>query len=578
MAGTTTETVYFYYVPQHQYSNRTYYIGTSWSSYLITSVANVKVSNLEMKDILVPYTTNIEHANIIKIGYRYYDVTSVDDMSNVSTRNIRFGLEFNPVSTFITTSSSLAGYWEYTPTSHNYNTKINFSDATYKESRRQALPYLTHASIDDYKIYYYQVSSKYRKSTATDGELTLYGGFLLYDDNIFTNSDTTDSYWLISRVQTSPAVYLPNLNLYELVSKFDEYTGIPSDSIINVSISPRCPYDYTQISTATPAYGFNLKDTDGNQINALSITSGTTILRSIYELNQSDVKHSTGSAVTINLSDYERYCGRVSIVDEYNNMIAEIPTDYFDSFNNLTLNVNSISDITGIYTIITMGSIVYTIPEGQLPWVGDNWTDYVSRSLEYDRSMMYQNLKDLKATHELNQMNTIASTATNAGFAVLMAGMGGASSLASKGAVVGGTGAGIAGGIISYLAEEEQYKNQKKSIKAKQAINEKAVKSNPSVNFQTSYGLDYLYKGFNIGGMSVVIELPSNYTESDFNNHVALFGYPCFKYCTHSMATPGYIQGNCISQFTSGSYTGIEIEQLRKALADGCWCVQAVSP
>ena len=60
-----------------------------------------------------------------------------------------------------------------------------------------------------------------------------------------------------------------------------------------------------------------------------------------------------------------RYCGKISLVDDYGNLIASIPNDYFDNENKLTFSHRTISDIGNIYTMIDINKNIYSFKDAQ---------------------------------------------------------------------------------------------------------------------------------------------------------------------------------------------------------------------
>lgn len=547
-------TIYLYSVPIHQYTNNIFYIGSSWSSCLVASVANVKTTNTIVQEIILPYASNYEHVNVIKIGYRYYDVTGYDD-SSLANESVIFQLEFNPVSTYLTSSTAITGFWENTPTLVNLGAKINIAPDCFYTSRYIALPTLTQTSSTN--TFYYQISAMYDVMTSQEDKICLYGGIVPWADQYLTSSTKTSWYIRSGYVDK----YVP---LITLVNDINEITTIPAADIISLSVSARCPY-----KTSISGSYYSILNTSEVAVAPLDLAGDYGIIEPVNTIgSDTALTADRTTSHTITLSNFERCCGRVLIVDEIGNTIAEIPTEAFNSSNQLTYYCYCIADVTGLYTIFNYNDVFITIPEGQLPWVSDAWQEYVTYQQTYDRGELSRSITDTNNQFTIDSINSVSSGISNAMIGMMTMGIApgtSAAKMAGAGAAAG-SGSTVLGLATSYLAKENSISSMKKAQSNKEAY----IKRQSSPAYQTGYGFNYLSRSIATGGAKIKIEMPKNTTSDDFNNYIGFYGYPCNKYASVTPSATGYLKGDLTQTFTTGTYSVMEHEMLRNKLREGC--------
>ncbi len=544
------ETVSLYYYLDHQPANRQHKINGFGTA--AHTVSNVKVTNDMRQTITLPWNSVIDKCNVAIIKNKVYDVTDVRAGTLASNKSMELDLLYNPVSTIMKTGDTIYGIWERTPSMQHRAFKVNIADDTLKTSRTIALAKIADYGSESWPIFYYQITAKYDISTKDSSQLVLYGGIAPWLPYFVSNPAPT-----AMKINTgTSAVYVP---LESVINDIDTKCLIPSDSVVDVAISRRCPWR-TGISGSVYAM-----KTDATT-EATPIYTGANI--GIIKINASGIDDNLDitTSGTITLTDFERYCGRVVVCDELDNEICEIPTEYFDANNQLTYYCGARADYGGIYTHFKFSDKTIIWPEGHLPWIGDSWVDYQTRTLQYDREMLANGIKDLNAQYELDKQTALANGVMNVTYAGAMGGMSGNPVAAGMGA-----GMALASTAIQTMAMDKKVQIDRRSMYAQQTIKEGLIKRAPSNNYQTGYGLDYMHRSYANGGAKIKIQTPTNLTSTDYTNYISYRGYPCGKYASFTLTT-GFLKGNMFST-PNDTYmprgNGPELDALRREIALG---------
>ena len=529
--------VKFLNVPQASRATRRYVIGNlDKPGNIIYTAENVKVSE-ELDFVLnIEYFDNYSKVNIIKVADRYYDVLAIREISRKSSV-LQFTVTYNPISSLLSSGSSLYGWFERTPTKIYPSARINIATDTLKQSRFIALDDMQ--QIGSQNHYYVQIVSRSGASTSERSTLTMYGTFVFY----FPGHPTSGEPVLMTTEDSSKT--FPALS--SIINDIDEKLGIAADDVVGIYVSARCPWSFKYIhsdrfdflryggSVVTPEF-----DADGK--NGKIVLNGSYCQRKPEALS------------TLTLTDKERYTGTVSIVSQTGNVIGVIPTEYFDRNNTLEYIWAPYADYTGVYTIVAYSDQMVIIPEGQLPWVGDSWATYAARSREFDREAMLHAIQNSR--EQLNQ--DIASAVSGA---ILTGTVGAASGSGPVGLV-----AGIAQAGMDIWTATARQQMAERDIRFQQQLLEARVKAAPSSHYQTSYGLDYMRAATVYGlKLGIRIDTPANLSDADFNQHMKQFGWPLNRLATVGL-TDGYIKGQL---YNMNGY-GLMGERLKEEIANGC--------
>jgi len=432
----------------------------------------------------------------------------------------------------------LYGWFERTPTKIYPSARINIATDTLKQSRFIELKDLTQSGISH--DYYVQIVSRSGASETTGpSTLTMYATFVDYSPQhpatgwepyLFTTTDSLKSF--------------PTLRA--IINDIDEKLGIVADEVVGIHVSARCPWKYKYV--VSNRYDF-LKG-NGDIITPEFDKYGR---NGKVIINGSNCARREAISSTITLTDKERYTGTVSIVNQTGNVIATIPTEYFDSNNKLNFTWQPYADYTGVYTIVKYSDQMVIIPEGQLPWVGDAWATYAARSREFDREAMLHAIQNSRDQLYID----IAS------------GVSGAILTGTVGAASGSGLVGLFGGIaqagIDIWASTAKQQMTERDIRFQQQLLEARVKASPSNNYQTGYGLDYMRARDSGLQLGIRIDTPANLTDEDFNQHMKQFGWPLNRLATVGL-TDGFIKGQV---YNMDGY-GLMGERLRTEIANGC--------
>lgn len=546
------EDINLYYIPNHQFANRQFFIGTK-TAYLIDTITNIKVTENMVQSIQIPWDDNFNYVNLIGIGTKFYDVLGIDKQT-FKERSIILNILLNPVVSFLSSGLSVSGYWERTPSKQHNGMTVNIGNDVLKTTRTVALPRLV--SDGTTPSFYYQITAKYDIVNSDASQICSYCGiapwsvFMIGSQTVNAyknNSALTGEYWV-------PIKYI--------INDIDTNIGLPSNSIVDVSISARCPWRTATNIGANRTY-YTMLDVADAEIPGIDLAGNT--LR-VIKIEGSGLYFDWDRYVskTLTLTDYERFAGKVFVCDEMDNIVTEIPTELFNSSNQLEYYCYGDSDYGALNTHFKFGDRVIVWPEGHLPWVGDNWADYINGALTYDRAEMGRNVESVTRQQEIDTVAAMSNA--------MLTGAIGAASGNPAGAVLGSAQMGL--GLIT---AEMTARLSREQLYAKQRNKENYIKTQPSSNYQVAYGLDYCNRSALTGGAKIKIQTPSNMTSTDFANYISYNGYPCGKYATFNLSS-GYIEGTLYSVPVDGANpkgNGAEMDALRKEISNGVRIVTA---
>lgn len=531
----------FLNVPQASLVARRYVIGTlDTAENVIYTAEDVKVSEELDFTLNIEYFDNYSKVNIIKVGDRYYDVLQVKEITRKSSV-LQFAVTYNPISSLLDSGSSLYGWFERTPIKKFPAGRVITGSATMEEYERVPFTNITPIVIgdDQYDPYFVQVVSNYSIGAAEGykNKLSVYGYFLDASDYM-PSSDI-----LPTTIYGNDNVKYPHFR--EIMSDSAAAYGLPADSIIDVSVSKRCPWQFDQRTFDSKPL-IPLKRVAGGEVPS---PSGATSF--IAEISRYMCKPSEREVVTLNYSDYIRYNAVFNIVTESGEVVGAIPNEYFDSDNKLTIGWQTYADYTGLYTILDFNGINVVVPEGRLPWTGPEWSNYVARSREYDRQAMERAIATAKEQLNIDLLNGASNAMLT-------------SAIGAAGGNVSGAVAGLAQFGLSAISSMRGFELNKSNVEFEQTLNENRIKAAPMSNYSTANGLDYFRRSKITGGMGIRIDMPSNLTEVQFNDQISYYGWPCNRIATITPKT-GFIKGQI---YNMDGY-GLMGERLREEINNG---------
>lgn len=314
----------------------------------------------------------------------------------------------------------------------------------------------------------------------------------------------------------------------------DIIPNLTADSISDISISKRCP--------------FMLKrDTDSlYQVYSLVKLDGTVITPDVTHGSGSDLQSCWWSSDTLTVFRYSdsltfanlgwdvtytrnstfRDVSGIYIYSENNLEICEIPPEFFDSNDRVTMRVIPKSDHTGLTTDIRIGTMVYSIPEGKLPFTGSAWRTYQHDQMNLDRELMNLNIDRTKADAVLGASQSLVS-------GVMIGGLTSGAAAAASSAV------GIAGNVASAYMNID-------TIRKEQAAQEANVRRLNGSSYNTGYGLGYVFNSMTYQNCRISEHRPYGVTSAEIARYVKDNGYPAVGYRTVSVipaTTTGYYKG-----------------------------------
>jgi len=538
-------------VPNHQLANRQFVVGNLGSP--IKTVPNVKVANGPILDVALPWDGAFANANIVKIGDRCYDIVGIDDVT-YSEKTIRMRLMYNAVTSLLRKDINgkiiLEGWWERAPIPSPTGGQIAITNDTFKPKRTEFF-YVNEPTSTGFKQYYYQVVTNRSIETGEEGKLSIYAGFVSYRPDILSSSISGARF-----IGQSRNTWFTHIGLRDMISALPTILGVPADSIMDLSITPRSPFEFV----------------DADALNFIKNNGNIAEFRKLREPGQEYYGYATVSlqtnylathepyvATMTGITEFEKYCGSFYLVDERGNEIMKIPNEYIVN-DSLTIPAHTVCDITGIYTIYEICGKQYMVPEGKLPFIGSAWNDYNIRSREYDREALTRAVENARAQRDIDMINSIGNS-------MLTLGLAGATN--PTGAV-----AGIAQMGLGIATSELTLRLNERNLYAEQNAKEGLIKNSPSQNYQSGNGLDYLFKSYKYGGTHIRLDMPANTDESAFYDYIKYRGYPCGMYRVLELPSDGYIKGNIYNDF-SAIGNAVETDMLRKELASGCRIVVA---
>jgi len=539
-------TVKLYDFSNHQLANRQFMARPSdanLSRYEMLSYEGIKNTGNMVQNIKVPYHENIPLCNMAGMNGKFYDIIAYD-YTTFNERSVVLSLRFNPVTTILNDGSWMSGLWERTPVVVNRGVRFSIADDAMIQSNFVPLAQLVDNTVlepNNHTPFYVQVTASYDNVDANRrNDLTQYGFFVPYAPDILSSA-VNDKYRHASGGT-------PYMSMMDLLTSFDNLTTIPASAILDISISRRCPYNY-----GSNGQTFWLKNNSGSTIVPANYSGVYSMYRFIgNEAARNPTWNYNGS---ITLTNLERYCGRVTLVDEKGFDVCEVPTEYFGPINNINFSAETIADVSGIYTQVQIRDVnkIFTISEGHLPFIGDAWIEYQARSLAYDREAIAINANIMSQENELNKQMMLINTAV--GLATSPSASGLASSIISL--------------PVNMAAADAHMGIQINGMYANQGLKEARVKASPAPATGTAHGLDYCFRSHTLTGAGFRIERPKNLNDSDFNNYIAYRGFPCGKYA-QLPTQQGFIKG-IIYGITNTilSVNGPELDMLRREIAEG---------
>lgn len=365
-------------------------------------------------------------------------------------------------------------------------------------SKRILLPAGNRAP-DTHKLSYCWIEIVTNRRVAADAEdsvLYRYGVFCgLSDMQVIPNAQIN--------IATGTNTQNPAPTIYHIVSDIVESfhsinQNFASENILDIFISERCPYKWDVNDNGWP--GIKSYDNTFNT-NFITFSSGGETVK-MWALGSAIPADPV--TVTVEVTPEMRLNGQIHLKDTLNNLVAVLPVQ----LGTLNLKCRTSADTTGIVTYLYTDNneLVYTIPEGHLPFIGDAWTSYDALNRNYDRECMQINIDKANADAINNAAGGVVSGALT-GALTLNPVIGVATAALNIGTTAISRG-------ISINAENKL-----------QAAKEQSYKVAVGNSYNTGYGFRFALFAC-LGGAHIDYLLPAN-LDSDYKaSYIKTHGYP----------------------------------------------------
>lgn len=520
----------------------------SLASYTVKTVVGRYTEDLD-QTIIVPVFDGWSTCNMVRInGLLYWILDSRTGTDTASS--VRLEVTVCGPSSLLHKADRIRGIWSRTPTNTSTYLQHQAISSDMVTSRVIELPNLG-LTPNSQQIFWCQVTATVSLSdtdlTPTQDQMTRYGFFFAWDANGYTTSVMCTSSGSVIGSARYPT-------MEELIND-PESLGFQADTIIDISISARCPWEYTKTTGTLGGLSVSVMTLDAGLPQVVAKT-GLDAVR-FYRMDREWLINSAPEALfsdqTITLTELERVSGAVTIRSNDGSAIAVVPPSLGTS---IPIQVQCYGDYGALYTRILLAGTYYTIPEGHAPWVGSAWESYRAYSMTYDRQAMEQAIDYANQRVALG----IAEAGANAVSSVAMGAIGGTPLSIATGAISGA----VSFGISTWAKLEEQRISESES-RSTQALAERRVKAQAGTPYNTGYGLSYCDTVYHIG-LQVQIDMPRGLTSAVESAYTLQFGYPAEGVATISMVQ-GYVQGRLLdSALTRGRLFDRANETIQKGL------------
>ena len=564
--------VKFYDIPQHQYENSCYVIGGTTAGNLTHTATGVKIKEYDNIRFKCPNHPGIHKANVCTIDGWVHDILEVE-INTLDSPSCEVLVSFNPVSN-LPPNARLLGYYQRAPARGGFfvdRLPVEFDTSM---SKAFFMPFIDPVlsewqdtnSNSGPPLYVQVVATQDKRSAGTtEGSITTY----------YTYEHPPPLYAASPRAATRiPIDYIPydegeySRVDWGSVSEMLEAGYLDVDTILGVHVSTRSPW---RIRTGKAGDDSNVlwpimpDGSDDFSYNPILVNDANQVLMNAG-INPPGYK---GVVAQVKVDEVFRYYGKFSIQDEMGNTVGLIPNWLFTPGQVQNIFYRTYSDITGLYTKVTIEKDGYMydvalFPEGQLPWAGDNWKLYMSRSMDSDRQALNHSIEMANEQFKLDVMEGGAN-------ALLTAGIGRSP--------VSAIAAGIQFGVSS-LAGAKRLEMSKNDLLFQQELTEGRIKNSPAAHYESSYGGGYFQRRAETisvngqpsnlaghGGAGLVAELPQGLSATVFNNYILTRGWPINRGAQFEIQ-PGYYRGE-LWEAENVEYSGMRMKKLRDWFRQG---------
>ena len=529
------------------------------SEYLISS-ATVKYAKGLQTLIRVPTFTSYDVVNIVELDGMYYWVSEWKESTTYSG-SVEMVLDFMGPTSLLRRGDAAKGNWHKLPANYSPYLRDSVTNDMMIEKSSVRPTDIEVGTIGQYSVidptvtrigFWYQIIGY-----DSDGNMKKWGGFMPYsvEHKRFDPEDRImDTY---SSGSGTKAVYP---NIWDLIKNINAYTGLQADRILDFSISARCPYKIYRDPHLPYQVALQLYDSLGTTVTRGTNVRNATVSGQSYAFYLYDLTTYPYAlqeqTVTLNLTDMQRAIGMVGIKDWNNNTIVSIPNS-----DTIEVSFQTVGDIAGIYTIIKADNVNMAIPEGKLPYLSNNWMDYLAYQMDTDRMSMENAIKYAQYEKETDLMGGLANTAINA---VSTGVMTGAIAGNYAGAITGAA-SGLAGLGVSIYQSDRAYELAEMKARDSFALSQKQAKLQPQTAYNVGYGTIYCTMN-GVSPLRLCLSMPKNIDSDYYEAWLQEFGYPA-EGVMEATIEEGYYQGQLITDAIADS--GMYWDEMNKTFMKG---------
>lgn len=515
--------------------------GQSLSSYTLATVSGRFTEDIT-QTIKVPYFDGYSKASMVRMGGRLYwvmDVTTSTDTLHALVLHVSL---CGP-SSVMHKGSSLKGDFSRLPSNVCSWLPRQPKSGGLDGVRRIELPKLEaeDTTLGKTQFFYVQVTTTTDIASGTEGSLNRYGFFAALNEHM--NAVEV----LINGTQDpDTALYWSFPNLIDFINNPEVY-GFTASTILDISISVRCPY-----ATTTGAVTAGIKsikiNADNMTLHTVKVGSATYGFYAIDKYLASFPMASETKA--LNFTATERQTGTIALKNANSNQLAVI-----DPSVTLTeVKTICVSDFGSLITQVEIGGGTYTMPEGHIPFVGSAWDEYRKYSLAYDRESMEQSIRYANERVQLGIAQAGASAVQGAALGFLGGG---------AGAAAGAIGGAASFAIQSWASLKEQGISEAEARSA-QDLQERRVQGQAGTAYNAGYGLIYCWQN-NRSPACVELSQPGGWTASIDKAYTDAWGFPAEGMRTVTV-TEGYYKGRL---YATNNINGYILDKCNSALMSG---------
>lgn len=525
--------------------------GTSLTSYRVTNYSNSKFTKDFQQRITVPEFSDWTTCNLCRLTsgswIGWYWITD-RHTSSIVNGAIEFAIEYNAVTSKLTKTSSVSGYWTRAPSNiAPWRQQSPISGAMMIDTIHNFNNSIFTVSGVTYQLFWMQVTATKSLTLSTSSNrLSIYGFPVACNDNTkgYSLSGRTiqsNSEWIVSDTNTR----FPTLE--SMLSDATQFGLSSAEEIIDISISPILPYDY-QIRVVGTTPIFNLLTPDGNPIPAVAFNKADR--RGAYETSTGGYKTLFWSNQYLGLTSKQLACGQIAVTAPNGSDIAQIPTQWAEE-DGFYFTVECIPDYGQMTIRLDIGYRSYQMPTSHLPYLGSAWDSYKAYSQAFDRQSLEYSITSARDALNVQTNASVANGIIGAVGNVLSGNIGGA--LQS-----------VAGQAVGVATSYKQQEISDKSARFNQDLTERRIQAQPATIYSTAYGITYVIDCLKrLPGFTVY--MPVGLTDTIFNDYIARYGYSVEGKATLSIKN-GFYQGQLLA---TASDSGGEFDRLNDVFMSG---------